>query len=131
MKMDIHIMRFLILTGIGTALFSCGNFEKEVEVKLPEFHSQLVVEAYITKNEKVMVAVMETKDYFSEATLPFVNDATVILTHGTKTYTLIKNPTPNLVNLKWYNYMLPGPGDSLQLKAGDEIQIQVSDPKGR
>jgi hypothetical protein len=132
MKKGIHIIARFLLTGVlGIVLFSCGNFEKEVEVKLPEFHSQLVVEAYISRNEKVMVAVMETRDYFSEATLPFVNDATVILTHGTNTYTLKKNDKPDLLNLKWFNYMLPGPNDTLQLKAGDEIQIQVSDPKGR
>jgi hypothetical protein len=131
MKTGMRILNRVLMLAAGMSLISCGNFEKEVEVELPEFHSQLVVEAYITRNEKVMVSVMETKDYFSPPTLPFVNDATVMLTHGNNTYKLKLNLSPDVVNLKYFNYMLSGPEDTLRLKEGDVIQLQVSDPKGR
>lgn len=121
----------MLFSALTLALTSCGNLEKEVEVELPAFKSQLVVEAYLEKNEPVRVAVMESKDYFSEAEPPFINDATVIVTYGTQTDTLKLNPNIDLQNFKYFNYHLTSVDDTLPLKPGDLVQVQIRDKNGR
>ncbi len=106
---------------------SCGNFEKEVEIEVPEFKSQLAVEAYIENNKAIKVAVTETQDYFGELGLPFVNDADVSIIFKGNTYKPGPNP-PDLVNFKYFNYILR---DSFTFNEGDVIYINVSDKKGR
>lgn len=119
----IWVLALLVFT-----LSSCGNFEKEVEIEMPEFKSQLAVEAYLEKNKDIKVAVTETQDYFGELGWPFVSDATVTITYNGRNYALQANPFPNLAELKYFNYVLR---DSFNFQPGDVIYINVSDKKGR
>jgi hypothetical protein len=122
------------LTYICSSIFatfilsSCGNFDKEVEIKLPEFKSQLSIEAYIEDNKQIKVAVTETKDYFDKLTSPFVNDATVTFTYKGVTYPVPYNAIPDIKNLKYFNYILK---DSFHFQPGDMVYINVQDKNGR
>ncbi|MGZ5242641.1 MAG: DUF4249 domain-containing protein [Bacteroidia bacterium] len=119
----IWILPLLVLT-----LSSCGSFEKEVEIELPEFKPQLAVEAYIENNKAIKVALTETQDYFGDFVWPFVDSATVTITYNGRSYTLKENKFPNLAELKYFNYIL---NDSFSFQPGDVIYINVIDNKGK
>ena len=71
---------FVVLSLIAS---SCGNFERDIEIELPEVEKKLVVECYLTPGEPYRVLLTETKGYFDDLDdCPIVKGATVIIKHN-------------------------------------------------
>jgi hypothetical protein len=124
----------LILPAIALFLQAC-NLQKDVNVDLPPFKSQLVVECYIYPNQPVELALTQTQNYFGTNTNDtailknlFVNDADVKIIYMGKTYPMKFNPFPNIAEFKFFNYKMQ---DSLPYKEGETISLQVTDKQGR
>ncbi|RYD81503.1 MAG: DUF4249 domain-containing protein [Sphingobacteriales bacterium] len=112
---------------VALLLCSCNNFTKEVEIKLPEFKSQLVIEAYIEDNKPIKVALTETQNYFDTLKNPFVEIANVIFSYNGNSYKLGKN-FPDIRNRKYFNFAL---NDSFHFQEGDMVYISVKDINNR
>src|ERR1700733_4854053 len=97
------IYQFLFFVLCGMGLSSC--FQKQINITLPPFKSQLVVEGYLEKGEPFQVAVSQTSNFFAAPDLNavFLRKATVILSYKNVVDTLVFNPIPNLQFLKWFN----------------------------
>lgn len=82
----------------SAALFftACGHLEKEIDLKLPVYESQYVVECYLESGENFRLALSRSAPYFE----PFpdnpadfvqsilVDSATVVISHAGKEYVL-------------------------------------------
>lgn len=118
---------FWFCVMLAPVFFSC-ELEKEIEVKLPPFSSQLVSECYLERGEKCKVYVSETDSYFDTLRFFILNDATVRVFQGQKSDTLPNNPTLDFLEKKIYNYTSDFP---LELDTNAEIQLEIKDKKGR
>lgn len=84
--------KLLLLPVIASVLISC---EKEVQVDLPVTDPKLVVEGTIENGKPPIVILTKTQSYFAPTDLNsiasiFVKDATVIVSDGTTTVTLLE-----------------------------------------
>ncbi|WP_071530853.1 DUF4249 family protein [Pontibacter sp. BAB1700] len=71
---------YTLLLPLLFLLLSC-DMEQEVEIKLPPYESQLVVECYLEPGKPLRAVVLESVSYFNEPELPLVPDAEVFITH--------------------------------------------------
>jgi LEA14-like dessication related protein len=112
------------------ALSSC--LQKQVDIKLPPFKSQLVVEGYLEKNKPVQIAISQTSDFFSTPDISaiFLKKAKVILSYNNIVDTLVYNPIPDFKHMKWFNYQLKN-ADSIPLTNGITYYLKVIDSTGR
>jgi len=91
------------------------ELEKTIDVEIPGQEPQLVAEAYLTRNEKLQVLLLETDAYFDTLRFPFINDARVILLKPDGfSDTLTPQITPDLKNRKVSNYITEFPIDSAE-----------------
>ncbi len=119
---------FFIVSVLG--LSSC--LQKQIDIKLPPFKSQLVVEGYLEKGKPFQVAVSQTSNFFAAPDLSkvFLAKATVILSYDNVVDTLVYNPIPDLQHLKWFNYKLKNNG-IIPLTVGTSYYLKVIDSTGR
>ncbi len=122
------ILKAILFFGAAFALQSCSNLTKNVEISLPKFEPQMVVEGYLEPNEPLRVSVSRTLDYFAPLTLPFISNARVVLSYNGITDTLIFNPIPDFENLKWFNYQTR---DSVPVLKGVQYTLTVIDSAGK
>lgn len=108
--------------------FAC-NMEKDVEIPLPPYERQLVVEAYLVPNEPFKLLLTETESYFESVKVPLVEDALVTIRYNNITDTLKYNISFDTLATKIYNYtassLVPSsPGET-------EYILNIQDTKGR
>ena len=97
------------------ALTSCGSLEKEVEIDLPEYESQLVVECYLEAGEPFTLLLTRSAAYFDPLpteTFDFVesileDSAAISILHNGVEYQLENQLFFNPVTSKLYNYFTP------------------------
>ncbi len=104
-------------------LYSC-NMNKDIDVPLPGYEKQPVIEAYVIKGNKFRVLLTQTSSYFDSPLPVPIKGATVIFTHNGQTDTLQELTTLeqqyDTATSKFYNYQLnkqiaPNPGDQFAL----------------
>ena len=118
----------IIITILWTA--AC-NLEKTVDLNLPEFESQLVVECYLEVGKPYRVLLTESVSYFGTAlaaNLPAVSGATVIITYNGVSDTLTEAPFLDLDNQKIFNY---GSSTIVPENYDNEFSLEVIDTSGR
>lgn len=107
---------------------SCGDFQKAIEVPLPEHTSRLVAECYLEEGAGYRMLLTESTSYFAGATLPNVANALITITHKGKIDTLQYKPA-NLDTLqKIYNYRAT---NTVVLDTTQDYSLYVKDGKGR
>lgn len=110
----------LIFTAfLGIFLFS--NCEQIVEIDLPDYESELVVEGYLNPGLAYVVSVTESVPYFDEISLPVVNDAIVTIEHRGEIDTLTLFQTDSLG--VYVNLQVGAPLDDF-----DPFTLRVSHP---
>lgn len=110
---------FILSIVSASILTSCGNLEKEIDLELPFYESQYVVECYLEPGEHFRLALSRSVPYFEpfpEDPSEFVSDilvdsAVVVISHAGKDYVLSNEiDVASLLNkTKVYNYYLPEP----------------------
>ncbi|RYY19946.1 MAG: DUF4249 domain-containing protein [Cytophagaceae bacterium] len=135
---------FLVAGALG-GLAGCGSFQKDIEVPLPSYENQLVLECYLENGQVPRLTVTESVPYLDNGqavaagsqilTLP--NGQTVqIPTDVTVNLTL---PSGRVVNLpfrpgldatttKYYSHTGTAP---IVARAGEQLAIDVQDKRGR
>jgi hypothetical protein len=119
MKKVLSYISFLALAG-----FSACSMEKEIDLNLPEFQSELAVEGYLEDGQPYRVAVYESTSYFDRPEPILVPDATVIITHHGQADTLKYNPYYDKETEKFYTHtsktkVIGQPGESYALEVFD------------
>ena len=106
---------FLLTMALAAFFFSCGNLEKEIDLDLPLYESQIVVECYLKPNEPFSLLLTKSAAYFEPfptEDLQFVEkileqDATVTIRHNGQAYELKNELVFNPVTQKVFNYHNP------------------------
>lgn len=112
------------------ALFSSCNLEKEIQIDLPPYTPQPVVECYIEPGKPYRLALFETVDYFNLPNIPIIPDALVIITYNGVNDTLKYQIIPDTLEGKLYNYI----GDTTKKVPNDyssPFSLYIKDNKGR
>ncbi|WP_139923825.1 DUF4249 domain-containing protein [Hymenobacter sp. DG01] len=121
-----------LLTGAGAVaaglLSSCG-LQKDIDVELPAYPAQLVVEAYLENGRLPRIAVSESVPYLAEPQVQVPTDVTVVLTrpNGTRD-TLRYAPGLNMSTDKAYTH---SGRTRLVARPGDVFQLEAYDTRGR
>lgn len=85
MNFSIKLSFFSLL--ILLILSSC-NLTQEVDLDLPEYERQIVVESYLEPGQPYLLTLVESSGFFDDVELDYVRDATVTITHDGRTDTL-------------------------------------------
>ncbi|MEZ4958751.1 MAG: DUF4249 domain-containing protein [Saprospiraceae bacterium] len=132
MKQFIFVSAAILLT----LLMACGNLEKEINLDLPAYDSQYVVECYLEPGQPFSLLLTRSFAYFD----PFptdlqqfvenllVDSAAVTITHNGVAYELPNQIYPNLATGKIYNYYNPAlvPQDY-----DSDFSLKITTPDGR
>jgi hypothetical protein len=87
-----------------TTLLSC---DKIIDVELPQYDSELVVEMYLEQGEPLRCLLTESLPYTDTAINKPVNDAVVIFSDGTTNDTLAYKINQDIVTGRFFNYYHP------------------------
>lgn len=103
----------LILSVLAAMAFSSCGLNKDVDIDLPDFNPGLIVESYLVPGEPYRLLLTQSKSYFDplpvDDPLAFyqsilVNDAEVMIVHGSDTIHLRQQLDIDIPNRKLYNY---------------------------
>ncbi|MEZ4777189.1 MAG: DUF4249 domain-containing protein [Bacteroidia bacterium] len=70
------------------AVVAACDMQKEVDLKLPEYESQMAVECYLQPGQPYILSLIESVPYYDNIRIKYVTDATVTIAHNGKTITL-------------------------------------------
>jgi hypothetical protein len=107
-------------------LFSSCDLEKEVELNLPEYERELVVECWLEPGKPYRLSLTESVGYFDSISLPIISDATVYIVHQGDTVYLL--PIPSLDEGRLFNYTAL---ETVPADYSSDFLLFVSDPQGR
>lgn len=120
------VFRFCFL--FITLLLAGCNMEKEIDLNLPEFQSQIAVECYLEPGKPYRATIMESTNYFDRPEPIIIPDAVVIITHNGQADTLRYNPGFDEVTEKFYTHFSE---TSVIGNPGEEYALEVFDARGR
>ena len=120
------LLSFLTLAG-------CGKLQNNIDVPLPTYSAELVVECYLEPGKAPSLTVSTSLPYLSNALAQIPTDVTVTLTMPNGTQVPL-NFAPNLAaltdttGLKFHTHIARDP---LMARPGDVFRLDVRDTKGR
>jgi len=118
---------FFTFLGLSLWLTGC-TLEREIDLKLPPYQRQLVVECYLEENQPIKILLTETTSYFDSLKDPTVNEAEITLFTNGQTYPVPLDPLIEPLFVKYYNYRNPTP---IAFEAGQEFALTIRDQKER
>lgn len=104
------------------------NMEKEIDLDLPEFRSEIAVECYLEAGKPYRATIMESTSYFDRPEPIVIPDAVVIITHNGQTDTLQYRPGYDQDDEKFFTHTS---GTIAEGKPGDTYALEVYDSRGR
>ncbi len=128
----IIIMKYpFVLFAISSVLlwWSSCNLQKDIDVDLPAYDSELVVECYLEPGKPYRLLLSESQAYFDNVNEnPFIENAEVIITHRGVSETL---PYGNFLDTefnKFYNYQ-----STILVPAhyNEDFTLSITDDRGR
>jgi hypothetical protein len=105
--------------------------DKEVDLKLPDYERELVVECFLEPGQPLKLLLFETvgfTDPIDSSSLPFVDDALVIISHNGIHDTLPNSFYFDIISQKFYNYFLPA---IVPFDYNTEYSLFIRDLQGR
>ena len=123
--------RFFLLLPTLALLAGCGSLQKNIDVPLPSYDSQLAVEAYLIPGEVPRIAVSESVAYLDpNNVLPTVpKDATVALTLPDGRVEVLKfAPGADSTERVYFTHVGTEP---LLAQPGDVFRLDIIDKRGR
>ncbi|MCI4671239.1 MAG: DUF4249 domain-containing protein [Bacteroidia bacterium] len=98
-------MKYLVYISLIASLFlaSCGNLQQDIEIDIPEYDPQLVVECYLQPGLPYFLTLTRSQPYFDDIRVDYIEDAIVTISHSGGTDTLdefnldITDPTLGLL----------------------------------
>jgi len=108
-------------------LFSC-SLERDIDINLPPYNRQLVVECYLEENQPIKLLLTETTSYFDSLKDPSVNNAEVFIQSNGQTFPIPFDPLIDPKFVKYYNFRSITP---LTVEPGQDLSLQIKDNQGR
>jgi hypothetical protein len=108
-------------------LGSC-SLQKDVEVELPPFQSDLVVECYLEPGQPYRLTVFQSTSFFDRVEPILATNVVVTITHQGQAENLVFNPTLDPKTGKLYTHTSPR---TVTGQPGDEYILRVRDTRGR
>ena len=120
---------FLNTFCVGFLVFLAGcNMEKEIELNLPEFQSEIAVECYLIDGRPYRATIMESTSYFDRPEPIIIPDAVVIITHNGQADTLQYRPGFDKETERFFTHS----SEKLVIgNPGDMYSLEVFDARGR
>ena len=119
---------YFLIFGLVLCLLTSCNLEKDIEVELPLYEKQMVVECYLEPGKPARLTLLESTGYLDAPSLNLITDATVSITHHGITENLKYEPAIDDSTGKYYthtsDYVMRG-------QPGDVFTLLISDPQGR
>ncbi|MEL6651470.1 MAG: DUF4249 domain-containing protein [Bacteroidota bacterium] len=75
-------------------LLTACDLQQEVELNLPEYESQLVVESYLQPGNPYVLTLFESTPFFGDVQIQYVRDAEVVISHNGINDTLVPLELP-------------------------------------
>ncbi len=117
-----------LLLGAGL-LFSACNLEQDINVDLPEYESELVVECYIEPGKPYRLLLSESLEYFANVDENFlIENASVVITHRDTDIELNSGTFFDLEFNKFFNFQSP---EIVPDHYGEDFSIRIEDERGR
>ncbi|PSR53609.1 hypothetical protein AHMF7605_08760 [Adhaeribacter arboris] len=117
------------LLFLGNLLFFTGcNLEKDIDINLPPYQSQMVVECYLEPGKPVRLSLIESSSYLAKPDITIIQDAAVTISRNGVPETLTYGVGMDEVTQKFYTYTTNG---VLQANPGDVFTLTITDPRGR
>jgi len=120
--------KFLYLLLPLLTLFCSCDLQKDIEVDLPAYAPQLVVECYLEPGLPHRLTVLESSSYFETPQPIVVDDAQVYITHNGKRTEVPYKPTYNESSGRLYTHVSEA---VMNGKPGDVYGLEGTDDKGR
>ncbi len=107
---------------------SC-NLEKDIDVDLPFYESELVVECYLEPGKPYRLLLSESQDYFAPAEEnPLIDNAVITITHQGEIDTLYNGVFFDLEFNKIYNFSNP---KLVPANYYEPFDLNITDDRGR
>ncbi len=115
---------------------SCGNLEKEIDLNLPVYESQYVVECYLEPGQPFGLLLTRSAPYFEPFPTDLLNfvenilvdSADVTITHNGVDYILANEPSLNPFTLKVFNYTNPA---LVPTDFDNDFSLKITLPNGK
>ncbi len=122
-------VKFLFPFLLIALLFATGcNLEKDIDIDLPTYQSQMVVECYLEPGQPARLSLVESSSYLDKPDITLIRDASVIISRNGVPETLAFKPGIDTVTGKYYTHTASG---ILQASTGDVFTLAITDEKGR
>ncbi len=123
------ISNIILFLGAILVTASC-NLEKNIDINLPDFESELVVECYLEIGQPMRLVLSETVSYFGSLTtdLPVVSGATVVISYGNQVDTLEEGLFFDFLSGKFFNY---GSSTLVPADFDNDFNLEITDSLGR
>lgn len=121
----IYFIIFITLLG-----FSNCDLEKSVDLDLPVYENQIVVECYLEVGKPFNALISESVSFFAPTDLPLLTGATVTITHRGEVFELVGGVYSDTTTAipRFFNY---GSTDICPPHYNEDFIIQVVDPNGK
>ena len=122
-------LAMLLGSGLLLALPACSDFQQDIEVPLPTYSAELVVECYLEPGMVPQLTVTESVPYLAavQPVVPLDVSVTLTLPNGQQV-PLPFRPGRNALNKMVYTHTGSAP---LAARPGDTFRLDVRDTRGR
>lgn len=124
MKTYNNIFFMMATLVLVLTLMSC---EKTIEIALPEYDSEMVVECYLQNGQPAKMALTRSVGYFENPQFPEVINAIVTINGPANSLSMDYGPAPDLTTGKSFNYST---SQELALVPGETYDIVIEDEMG-
>lgn len=126
--MRVPVNFFLSFFLIALLFATSCNLEKDIDIDLPTYQSQMVVECYLEPGQPTRLSLVESNGYLDKPDITVIRDASVIISRNGVPETLTFEPGIDTVTGKYYTHVATG---NLQAEVGDVFTLAITDEKGR
>ncbi|MDX2283000.1 MAG: DUF4249 domain-containing protein [Bacteroidia bacterium] len=81
------LFRMLLMPAFALGLAAC-NLQQEVDIDLPEYEPQTVVECYLQPGQPYLLILTESSGFFEDIRIRYVRGAQITIRNGSNTVTL-------------------------------------------
>ncbi len=126
--MDNELLLLISVLSFLVIIASC-DLQKDIDVELPPYESELVLECYLEPGQPYRLLLSESQDYFNSSTdNPLIQNATVVITHQGVMDTLPNGAFFDFVFNKFYNFQSQ---KIVPFNYYEDFSISIMDDRGR
>src|SRR5690349_20175901 len=120
--------KYDLLFWVLLALLTSCDLQKDIDINLPAYQSQMVVECYLEPGKPVRLSLVESSSYLAKPDIVIIQDAEVIIARNGVPQTLTYGVGMDKTTRKFYTHTN---NEALQANPGDVFTLTITDPKGR